>query len=117
MVVAEIPPQVVAGNQPYEEEKIPENGLEKELVEDKLIADELDCLQDASLLDLECIQKILDNIEAKFDGKPMPWTVEALNKKSEFLHQKFKMINYIVFEKREVYDQKEHHKTVLKRLL
>ena len=61
-------------------------------------------LSNASSLDLECIQKVLDNIEAKFDEKPMPWTVAALKEKTEFLHRKIKKFNHVIFEKRLDYD-------------
>ena len=76
-----------------------------------------DELSNADGVDLEVIQKILENIEAKFAGKPMPWTVAALKHKAELLHTTIKKFNFIIYEKREVYEQRTSHEKVLLRLL
>ena len=41
-------------------------------------------------MDLDCVQKVLDNIEAKFDDKPMPSTVALPQQKDEVVHKKKK---------------------------
>ena len=50
---------------------------------------------------------MLQNLEAKFDGKPMPWMVAALEYKAEFLYSGITRIHFPVFEKRATNEERE----------
>jgi hypothetical protein len=36
-------------------------------------------------VNLECVNLVLENLEAKFDGKPMSWKKAAMKKKKELV--------------------------------
>ena len=62
---------------------------------------------DTNELDLEFVSKLLQNLEAKFDSKPMPWMVAALKYKAEFLYSGIHRINFPVFEKKPDNEERE----------
>ena len=60
------------------------------------------------------MSKVLENLEAKFDGRPMPWMVAALKYKAEFLYSGIYRINFPVPEKRtDIEEQQERSRQVL----
>ena len=64
---------------------------------------------DSPDLDLEYISQVLTNLEAKFDHRPMPWTINAIQQKVELIHSGIQKINFTVYEKKEDYMKKDDH--------
>ena len=82
------------------------HGMEESKGEE-ICADNLIQYFDSPDLDLEYISQILTNLEAKFDKRPMPWTINAIQQKVELLHSGIQKINFTVYEKRDDYIKKD----------
>ena len=53
------------------------------------------------------MSKVLENLEAKFDCRPMPWMVAALKHKAELLYSGMRQLNFPIHEKRKNKEERE----------